>query len=264
MEWLAGYLAIGALVGVCAGLLGIGGGAIMVPLLVSLFEAQGIAREQVLHLAVGSSMATILFTSLSSVRSHAARGALRWDIVRGITPGILAGGLAGSAVASRIPTALFAVLFAATVFVAATNMLLERKPRPSRELPPLAGLLLAGFLISAISAFAAVGGAFLAVPFMLWCNVPLLQAIGTAAAIGFPIALAGSVGFAISGWNHAGLPAWSLGYIYLPATAGVAAASVLFAPLGVAIAHRLPTRLLRRLFAVLLYALSLRLIVNLW
>ena len=111
MEWLAGYLAIGALVGVCAGLLGIGGGAIMVPLLVSLFEAQGVEREHVLHLAVGSSMATILFTSLSSVRSHAARGALRWDIVRAITPGILAGGLAGSAVASRIPTALFAVLF---------------------------------------------------------------------------------------------------------------------------------------------------------
>jgi uncharacterized membrane protein YfcA len=198
------------------------------------------------------------------VRSHAARGALRWDIVRGITPGILAGGLAGSAVASRIPTALFAMLFAVTVFTAATNMLIDRKPRPSRDLPPFAGLLLAGFLISAISAFAAVGGAFLAVPFMLWCNVPLLQAIGTAAAIGFPIALAGSVGFAISGWNQAGLPAWSLGYIYLPAAAGVAAASVVFAPLGVALAHQLPTRMLRRIFAVILYAMSVRLAVNLW
>jgi uncharacterized membrane protein YfcA len=265
MEWVAGYLAIGALVGVCAGLLGIGGGAIMVPLLVGLFEAQGlIAREQVLHLAVGSSMATILFTSASSVRSHAARGALRWDIVRAITPGILLGGLAGSAIASRIPTGVFAVLFAITVFFAATNMLIDRKPRPSRDLPPVAGLFLAGFLISAISAFAAVGGAFLAVPFMLWCNVPMLQAIGTAAAIGFPIALAGSIGFAISGWGHAGLPDWSLGYIYLPATVGVAAASVLFAPVGVAIAHRLPTRRLRQIFALLLYVMAARLIVNLW
>jgi uncharacterized membrane protein YfcA len=264
MEWLAGYLAIGALVGVCAGLLGIGGGAIMVPLLVSLLEAQGVAREHVLHLAVGSSMATILFTSVSSVRSHAARGALRWDIVRGITPGILAGGLAGSAIASRVPTAWFAVLFALTVFVAATNLLLDRKPRPTRDLPPASGLLLAGFLISAISAFAAVGGAFLVVPFMLWCNVPMLQAIGTAAAIGFPIALAGSVGFAASGWSQPGLPEWSVGYIYLPATAGIAAASVLFAPLGVALAHRLPTRRLRQIFALLLYAMSVRLIVNLW
>ena len=264
MEWLAGYLAIGALVGVCAGLLGIGGGAIMVPLLVWLFEAQGIARDHVLHLAVGSSMATILFTSISSVRSHAARGALRWDIVRAITPGILVGGLAGSAIASRIPTALFALLFTITVFVAATNMLLERKPRPSRDLPPAWGVLLVGFLISAISAFAAVGGAFLAVPFMLWCNVPMLQAIGTAAAVGFPIALAGSVGFAVSGWGQSGLPDWSIGYIYLPATAGVAVASVLSAPLGVAIAHRLPTRRLRQIFAVLLYAMAVRMLVNLW
>ncbi len=264
MEWLAGYLAIGAFVGFCAGLLGIGGGAIMVPLLVALFEAQGMPREQLLHLAVGSSMATILFTSLSSVRSHSARCALRWDIVRGITPGILAGGLAGSAIASRIPTALFAALFAATVFAAATNMVLERKPRPGRELPAAAGLIAIGFAISAISAFAAVGGAFLAVPFMLWCNVPMLQAIGTAAAIGFPIALAGSVGFAASGWGQAGLPPWSIGYIYLPAMAGVAVASMLFAPLGVAVAHRMPTRRLRQIFAVLLYAMAARLIVNLW
>ena len=264
MEWLAGYLAIGAVVGFCAGLLGIGGGVIMVPLLVVLFEAQGIPREHLLRLAVGSSMATILFTSLSSVRSHAARGALRWDIVRGITPGILVGGFAGSAIASRIPTALFVVLFAVTVFAAATNMVLERRPRPSRELPSASGLIAIGFLISAISAFAAVGGAFLAVPFMLWCNVPMLQAIGTASAIGVPIALAGSVGFAAIGWGHAGLPPWSIGYIYLPAMAGVAVASMLLAPLGVAVAHRMPTRRLRQIFAVLLYAMAARLIVNLW
>lgn len=264
MEWLAGYLAIGAFVGLCAGMLGIGGGAIMVPLLALLFEAQGMPREHLLHLAVGSSMATILFTSISSVRAHAARGSLRWDIVRAITPGILAGGLAGSAIASRIPTFLLAALFAATVFMAATNMLLDRKPRPSRELPGKLGLLSFGFAISAISAFAAVGGAFLTLPFMLWCNVPMLQAIGTAAAVGFPIAAAGSIGFAASGWGQAGLPAWSLGYIYLPATAGVAVASVLSAPLGVAAAHKLPTLWLKRIFAVLLYAMAMRLIVNLW
>jgi uncharacterized membrane protein YfcA len=264
MEWLAGYLALGALVGFCAGMLGIGGGAIMVPLLVMLFEAQGMPREHILHLAVGTSMATILFTSLSSVRSHAARGSLRWDIVKAVTPGIIAGGLAGSAIASRIPTFLFAVLFAVTVFVAATNLLLERKPRPSRELPGKLGLLAFGFAISAVSAFAAVGGAFLTLPFMLWCNVPMLQAIGTAAAIGFPIALAGSVGFAVTGWSVAGLPPSSFGFIYLPAAAGIAAASVLLAPLGVAVAHRMPTRWLRRIFALLLYAMALRLTVNLW
>jgi uncharacterized protein len=264
MEWLAGYLAIGAFVGFCAGMLGIGGGAIMVPLLVMLFDAQGMPREHILHLAVGTSMATILFTSAASVRSHAARGSLRWDIVRAVTPGIIAGGLAGSAIASRIPTFVFASLFAATVFVAATNLMLERKPRPGRELPGKLGLLAFGFSISAVSAFAAVGGAFLTLPFMLWCNVPMLQAIGTAAAIGFPIAAAGSIGFALSGWSQTGLPAWSLGYIFLPATAGIAVASMLLAPVGVAAAHRMPTRWLRRIFALLLYAMAIRLIVNLW
>ena len=264
MEWIAGYLAVGAFVGFCAGLLGIGGGAIVVPLLTILLAAQGMPREHVLHLAVGTSMATILLTSVSSLWAHATRGSLRWDIVRAMTPGILAGGLAGSAFASRIPTALLASLFAVTVFIAATNILLERKPRPSRELPGRTGLLAVGFGISAVSAFAAVGGAFLSVPYMLWCNVPMLQAIGTAAAIGLPIALAGTVGFVASGWGTAGLPQWSAGYVYLPALATVALASMLFAPLGAAAAHRLPTRRLKQIFVFLLYALALHLIVKLW
>ena len=264
MEWVAGYLAVGAFVGFCAGLLGIGGGAVVVPLLTMLLAAQDMPREHVLHLAVGTSMATILLTSVSSVRAHATRGSLRWDIVRAMTPGILAGGLAGSAIASRIPAALLATLFAVTVFIAATNILLERKPRPSRELPGPTGLLAVGFGISAVSAFAAVGGAFLTVPYMLWCNVPILQAIGTAAAIGFPIALAGTVGFVASGWGTAGLPQWSAGYVYLPALAAVALASMLLAPLGAAVAHRLPTRRLKQIFVFLLYALALHLIVKLW
>ena len=264
MEWFAAYLAVGAFVGFCAGLLGIGGGAIVVPLLTLLLAAQDIPRGQVLHLAVGTSMASILLTSASSVRAHAARGSLRWDIVRAMTPGILAGGLAGSAIASRIPTGLLAVLFALTVFIAATNILLERKPQPSRTLPGRAGMLAVGFGISAVSAFAAVGGAFLAVPFMLWCNVPLLQAIGTAAAIGFPLALAGTIGFVAGGWGAPELPPWSAGFVYLPALAAVAFASILLAPVGAATAHRLPTRLLKRIFVFLLYALALHLIVKLW
>jgi uncharacterized membrane protein YfcA len=264
VEWWLGYAAVGAFVGFSAGLLGIGGGAIMVPLLTLLLAAQGIAREHVLHLAVGTSMATILLTSVSSVWAHAARGSLRWDIVRAMTPGILAGGLAGSALASRMPTTLLSVLFAATVFVAATNILLERKPRPSRALPGAPGMMAVGFAISALSAIAAVGGAFLTVPFMLWCNVPMLQAIGTAAAIGFPIALAGSVGFVLGGGGVAGLPAWSAGYVYLPALAAMAIASMALAPAGAAAAHRLPTRVLKRIFVFLLYALSIYLIFKLW
>jgi uncharacterized membrane protein YfcA len=262
--WVLGYLAIGAGIGFLAGMLGIGGGALQVPLLVWLFEAQGLPPGQIVHLAVGTAMATILFTSVSSTRSHAARGAVRWEIVKSMTPGILAGGVAGSLVASSIPRFAFAVLFVATVYAAGVNMLFERRPNPARALPGPAGIFAAGAAISGVSAFAAVGGAFLSVPFMLWCNVPMLHAIGTAAAIGFPIAAAGTVGYVAGGWGVAGLPPWSVGYVYLPALAGVTVASMTVAPLGVMVAHRAPTRVLRKIFAALMFVLATRMLIGLW
>jgi uncharacterized membrane protein YfcA len=209
-------------------------------------------------------MATIVFTSVSSARAHAARGAVRWDIVKAITPGILVGGLVGSLIASHIPRFWFAVLFVATVYAAGLNMLFERKPNPTRGLPGPAGVFAAGAAISGVSAFAAVGGAFMSVPFMMWCNVPMIHAIGTAAAIGFPIAVAGTTGYIAGGWGTPGLPAWSLGYVYLPAIAGVTVASMAVAPLGVMVAHRTPTRVLRKIFAVLFFALATRMLIGLW
>jgi len=262
MEWWLGYAAIGAAVGFFAGMLGIGGGAIMVPLLVMLFEAQGLPKSHILHLAVGTGMATILFTSVASVRAHAARGAIRWDIARNITPGILAGGLVGSWIASFISPLLFAALFTAVIFLAATNLLLDRKPKPARQPPGLAGMFAFGFVVSAVSAFTAIGGAFMTVPFMLWCNVPMLQAIGTAAVIGFPIALAGTIGFVATGLGETGLPPYSVGFVYLPAMAGIVAASMLMAPVGAAAAHRLPTRWLKRIFALLFYAMATRMLLT--
>jgi uncharacterized membrane protein YfcA len=262
--WIAGYLATGAGVGFFAGMLGIGGGALMIPLLVWLFEAQGLPREHLLQFAVGTGMATILFTSVSSMHAHARRGGVRWDIVKRITPGILAGGLAGAAIASSIPRFAFAVIFVAIVYAAALNVFLERKPNPSRTLPGATGLFAVGAAISGISALAAVGGAFLTVPFMVWCNVPVLAAIGTAAAIGVPIAAAGTVGYVAIGFSQPGLPPWSLGYVYLPALAGVTVASMSLAPVGAMVAHRLPTKLLRRIFAVLMFGLATRMLVTLW
>lgn len=264
MEWWLGYAAVGAAVGFFAGLLGIGGGAIMVPLLVMLFEAQGLPKAHVLHLAVGSGMASILFTSLSSMRAHAARGVVRWDLALALTPGILLGGLLGSAITAWISTQVFASLFTAVVFFAATNILVDRKPKPARQLPGTLGSMLVGMVISFSSTLAALGGAFLTIPFALYCNVPMLQAIGTAAIVGFPIALAGGIGFIVSGWAQSGLPPYSLGYVYLPAVLGITLASVLTAPLGAAAAHRLPTRRLKQVFALLLYALAAKMLVSLW
>jgi len=261
-EWAAAYVVLGAFVGFFAGMLGIGGGAIMVPLLVLLMDAQGLPQAQVLHLAVGTSMSTILFTSLSSVRSHQRRGAIRWDVFRAMTPGILIGGLIGAALASHIPSAALAMAFTAIIFVAATNMLLNRQPHASRQLPGWAGQAGVGAAIGGVSSIAAMGGGFASVPYMVWCNVPMIQAIGTAAALGFPIALAGTIGFVYNGLRDTGLPAWSLGYVYLPAMLGITVTSVLFAPLGAAAAHRLPTAMLKRIFAVLLYVLAIRMLVK--
>jgi uncharacterized membrane protein YfcA len=264
MEWWLGYAAIGAAVGFFAGLLGIGGGAIMVPLLVMLFEAQGLPKAHILHLAVGTGMASILFTSLSSMRAHAARGVVRWDLALALTPGILVGGLLGSAVAAWISTKVFALLFTGVVFFAATNILIDRKPKPARKLPGALGAMLVGLVISFVSSLAALGGAFLTIPFALYCNVPMLQAIGTAAIIGFPIALAGSAGFIATGWAQTGLPPHSLGYVYLPAALGITVASVLLAPVGAAVAHRLPTKRLKQIFSLLLYGLAARMLAAFW
>jgi len=263
MEWWLGYLGIGAFVGFFAGLLGIGGGAVIVPLLVLLFSTQGFPHEQVLHLAVGSSMATILFTSAASVRAHAKRGAVRWDVARRMTPGIILGGLAGSAAASAFSTPVLATAFTAIVYVAGTNILLDRQPQPGRTLPQAAGMCLAGFIISGVSALVALGGAFMSVPFMIWCNVNVRQAIGTAAFIGFPIALVGTIGYVLTGWGASALPQWSLGYVYLPAVVGVCASSIVLAPLGARVSHGLPTRMLKRIFGVLLLAFATRMLISL-
>jgi uncharacterized membrane protein YfcA len=264
VEWWLAYLATGAVAGFFAGMLGIGGGAIIVPMLVALFEAQGLPRTQVMHLAVGTTLAAFLFTSMASVRAHARRGAIRWDIARRMTPGILAGGLIGSGLSNHVSTAAFAAIFTVVVYTAATGMLIDRKPKAARELPGPAGMFAAGFCFSALSAFAAVGGAFMTIPFMMWCGVPMLQAIGTASLIGLPIALSGSVGFMLAGMSAAELPAWSVGYVYLPALAGVVAAGVFAAPLGAAVAHRTPARWLRRIFALLFYAVATRMLIALW
>jgi uncharacterized membrane protein YfcA len=259
--YFLGYLAVGAFVGFFAGMLGIGGGAMMIPLLVLLFERQGLPREHLLHLAVGTGMATIIFTSVSSVIAHARRGVVRWDVARRVTPGILVGGLAGAWTAKFFSTFGLAIFFALLVYALAINMLLDRKPKPSRQLPGPGGLSAAGFVISFLSALVAIGGAAMTVPLMVLCNVPVLHAVATAAAIGFPIAVAGTIGYVASGWGDPLLPPLAVGYVYVPALIGVSLASMAFAPLGAKAAHSLPTKRLKQVFAVLLIVSATRLLL---
>lgn len=262
-EWLA-YLGTGAVVGFFAGLLGIGGGVIMVPLLVMVFTAHGLPSQHVLHLALGTTLATIAFTSLSSMRAHHRRGAVDWRIARAMSPGILAGSFAAALVAGVIPTRPLAVMFTGLVFYAATQILLDLRPRTTRKLPGPAGVFAAGAVIGAVASLLAAGGAFLSIPFLTWCEVPLRRAIGTAAANGLPIAIAGSAGYVIQGSRLQDLPAYTLGYLYLPALALLVLTSMAAAPLGAALAHRMPVARLRQVFAGMMYLLALRMLTGLW
>lgn len=260
--WLA-YPVLGMVVGFFAGLLGVGGGGIMVPVLTSFFIAQGFAHEQVVHMALGTSMATIVLTSVSSLRAHHARGAVRWNIVRLITPGILLGTFGGTFIASRVDTLPLAIFFVCFMAYVSVQMLLNVKPKPSRELPGAVGTSVVGGVIGAVSALVAIGGGSLSVPFMTWCNVKVQHAIGTSAAIGLPIALAGTLGYLINGWSAQGTPPLSLGFIYLPALLLVGVVSIFMAPVGASLAHRLPVATLKKVFAGVLMLLSAKMLYSL-
>jgi uncharacterized membrane protein YfcA len=264
MQWWLAYLGVGLAVGFFAGLLGIGGGAVLVPVLVLVFTAQGLPQEHVMHIALGTAMSTIMFTSLSSMRAHHAHGAVDWAVARALAPGILTGSFSAALVAGLISTRPLAVMFTALVFYAATQILFDLRPRRSRELPGPGGVFWAGAAIGAVSSLLAAGGAFLCIPFLAWCSVPLRRAIGTAAAVGLPIAVAGTFGYVLQGLRADGLPSPNLGYVYLPALALVASTSMLAAPVGARVAHRLPVKRLRMIFAMLLYALAVRMLVTLW
>ena len=260
MEWYLAYLTLGALTGFLAGLFGVGGGLVLVPVLLMLFDAQHIAAEHTLHLALGTSMATIIFTSLSSLRKHNQHGAVNWQVVRRITPGILFGTALGALLASSIPARGLGIFFTLFVYFVAAQILLGKNPHPSRQLPGAAGMTLAGTFTGWISSLVSIGGGAIIVPFLIWCNVPLRHAIGTASAIGFPIAIGGTLGYIAVGAHIETLPELHLGYVYLPALFWVSLASVLTAPLGAKTVHRIQMELLRKLFAVLLIVLATKLL----
>lgn len=256
------YLGVGVVAGLLAGLFGIGGGLVIVPMVVFCLTWQGIPQEYVMHLALGTSMASIIFTSVSSFWAHHKRGAVQWTVVRRITPGILLGTLLGTCVAARLSSNFLKIFFVLFLYYVAVQMLIDRKPKPSRDLPGQLGMFGVGNTIGVVSSLVGIGGGTLSVPFMMWCNLAVHQAIGTSAAIGFPIAVAGTVGYIVNGLQTTGLPEYSLGYIYLPALVGIVSASVLTAPLGVGLAHSLPVARLKRLFAMLLIVVGTRMLIG--
>jgi len=250
-------VALGVASGFLAGLLGIGGGMVMVPFLTLIMSARGAAPDMAVKMAIATSMATIVFTSISSVRAHHRKGAVRWDIVRGLAPGIVLGSLISSlGLFVLLKGSSLAIFFGLFVGFSATQMFLDKKPKPSRQMPAASGQWFAGGLIGFLSGLVGAGGGFISVPFMAWCNVALHNAVATSAALGFPIAVANAAGYIVSGMNAQGLPPASFGYIWLPALTVIALCSVFMAPLGARVAHRLPVKQLKRIFASVLYLLA--------
>lgn len=248
---------LGLCTGFLAGLLGIGGGMIMVPFISAILAHRGVAPGLAVKMAIATSMATIIFTSISSVRAHHKRGAVRWDIVRGLAPGIVIGAaLASLGVFALLKGGWLALLFAVFVGFSATQMLLDKKPEATRTMPGTAGQVGAGSAIGFLAGLVGAGGGFVSVPFMTWCNVSIHNAVATSAALGFPIALANVVGYVIAGRNVPDLPPGSFGYVFLPALGVIAVVSVIMAPVGVKAAHSLPVKSLKRAFAGILYLLA--------
>ncbi|NSX04547.1 sulfite exporter TauE/SafE family protein [Cupriavidus gilardii] len=265
LSLIPALLLLGAFTGFCAGLLGVGGGMMMVPFLTLTFSWLAFPEAAIVHMAIATSMSTILFTSLSSVRAHHKQGAVRWKIVLALAPGILLGGMIGGGkVFAALKTGWLSLLFALFVGFSATQMLRSRKPSATRQLPGVPGMFGAGSAIGFLSSLVGAGGGFVSVPFMTWCNVPIHHAVATSAALGFPIAAASVIGYVWSGYQMTGLPAGSLGYVYLPALAVIAVASVLTAPLGARTAHRMEVRKLKRIFAGMLFCLATYMLWKAW
>lgn len=259
-EWVILFLILGSFVGFMAGLMGIGGGGIMVPILTSLFLLQGVPAEKVVHLALGTAMASIIATSLASLRAHHAKSGVLWKVVRGMTFGIILGTFFATFLVSYVSSVFLAIFFALFMAMASAQLLLDKKPKPSRELSGNAGLFVAGTGIGAISALVSIGGGTLTVPYLTWQNVDIKKAIGTSAAIGLPISITGTLGYLINGWENSSPENYTFGFIYLPAVVLISVASFFTAPLGAKMVHRLPVDVLKKGFALLLIILSIKML----
>ncbi len=256
------FLACGAVAGIFAGLLGLGGGVIIVPILTFVFGFMHIDPNYIHHLSIGTSLATIIVTAISSSRTHYKCGAVRLDIVKNITPGILLGTFSGGLFASSIPQAYLKFIFVIFFYLIAIDMIMGKKSANKRDLPSSIGISFVGVFIGLISSFVGIGGGTMSVPFMTYCSVPMHTAVGTSAAIGLPIALAGSIGYVVGGYNQTGLPEGTLGYVHILAFLGIAIASFFTAPIGAKLAHKLPVATLKKIFAVFLIFVATKMLLS--
>lgn len=260
-EWIIAYLCLGAIVGFMAGLLGIGGGGIMVPVLSVLFLKQGVPVEQVVQVALGTSMAAIILTAFASFRAHHAKQSVLWSVVKKMVFGIFLGAFLATFIVVSSNSFYLALFFSIFMAFVALQLFIDKKPKPSRQIVGSKSLFLAGSSIGTISALVSIGGGSLTVPFLIWQNVEIKKAIGTSAAIGCPIAIAGTVGYLINSWQIEIAAINTIGFICFDAVILISMTSILTAPLGVQLVHQLPVALIKKIFAILLILLSLKMLL---
>ncbi len=246
--------------GLFAGLLGVGGGFMLVPVLVFFLTITGTPELHVVHASIGTSMGVIVLTSLSSAHAHLKTDTVQKHVVFGMVPGLLIGALIGSKLALLLPTRELAFVFSCFVLFSAYQIVFNKKPKPTRVLPNQVGLASVGSVVGILSAILGAGGGFISVPFMIWCNVPMRQAVSTSAVMGFPIAVFSCAGYVFNGWQLQDMPNGFIGYVYWPAILAIGSMSVLFAPIGAKLAHTLPVHKVKTIFALLLVVIALTMI----
>ena len=258
------FLALGAVAGILAGLLGVGGGLVLVAALAWLLPGMGIPQEAAMHAALASSLASIVLTAAASARAHARRGSVLWPTVRWMVPGLLVGGWFGSDLAVHIDDDMLRWIVAGYCFLAAAQLLFGGTRSTGGDALPAprgAPMTAAGLGIGAVSAVVGIGGGSMTVPLLVWRGVAPVRAVGTSSACGVAIGLASAIGFALHAPAGA-LPAHAVGYVYLPAAIGVAAASVVAAPYGTRLAHHLQGSTLKRVFAGFLVVVGTSLVLG--
>jgi uncharacterized membrane protein YfcA len=250
----------GGIAGLLAGLFGIGGGVVLVPFFLWLFTKQGFPQETVMHIAIATSLATIIITSIASVTAHHRLGSVMWEIVYKLAPGVFIGAIVGAAFADHLPTESLRLFFAAYLFIVGVEMAFQWQPKQAKIQISSAMLRIFGLVIGILSSILGIGGGTLTVPLLNRYNFTMRNAVAISSACGLPIAISSTFSFAILGWNKAGLPDGSIGYVYWPAFVGIVLVSTLLAPVGAKLAHKLPTKTLKRFFSLLVFAITLKMV----
>jgi len=256
------FILLGVIAGFLAGLLGVGGGLVIVPVLAILLPDSGVHHSIVMHMALGTSLATIVVTSITSARTHHRLKAILWPVFWRLSTGIVIGAWLGAAVAGQLASHWLQWVFGVFEILVAVQMFFGFGASAARHMPGPAVTGVVGSVIGAVSAIVGIGGGTMTVPFLVWCNVNIRKAVGTSAAVGLPIALAGSSGYILAGLGESRLPPWSIGYVYWPAFFAIISTSLVFAPMGARLAHRVSMTALRKVFALLLLVLGVRMLVS--